>query len=172
MKFPAPYDSVLGKISKCHRIFKSAKKVISCISPWLWHLVWSWLKSDETFWRSSVSKNMESEILQSAPNDPNQTQGIGHQKYPTYVHCSSPSPKFSSTISRCWDIPNFRFPIDSYIKISKCHIFFLIWGQITNISIISITLYFPMTAVFIIKFGPDQIKTIGVAFCNKNFKVP
>ncbi len=38
---------------------------------------------------------------------PNQNQGSRHQKYPTYVHCSTPSPKFSNV-----------FPIDSYVKIS------------------------------------------------------
>ena len=111
---------------------------------------------------------------------PNQTQGIRHQKYLTYVHCSTPSPKFSSV--SLYDQPSLRystlrFPIDSYVKISKCHKFFNVW-QIVKIPI---TLYSPTTAVFIVKFGPDQMKTVrGVVFwnfqpiwfcVNKNFKV-
>ena len=50
------------------------------------------------------------------------------------------------------------------LKNLKSDTFFLILGQIAKISII---LYSPMTAVFIIKFGPDRMKTVGgVAFCN------
>ncbi len=56
---------------------------------------------------------------------PNQTQGIGHQKYPTYVYCSTPSPKFSSNwlydqlFSRYCTFQDF--PIDSYVKIPKSY---------------------------------------------------
>ncbi len=44
----------------------------------------------------------------------NQSQWIRHQKHPTYVYCSTPSPKFSS-------VSLYDHPIDSYAKISKCH---------------------------------------------------
>ncbi len=64
---------------------------------------------------------------------------------------------FRSTISRFSDIPHFRFPIDSYVKISNCHKIFKFW----QIAKISKFLYSPVTAVFIIKFGPDRMKTVG-----------
>ena len=84
-------------------------------------------------------KIMESKILQSAPNDP------------------------KPNISHFRDIPHFSFPIDSYAKF-KSDTKFLIWGQSDKISI---TLYSPMTAVFILKFGLDRMKNVrGVAFCN------
>ena len=50
----------------------------------------------------------------------NQTQGIGHQRSPTYVHCSTSCPNFSSIslydhqFSRCWTF--YDFPIDSHVK--------------------------------------------------------
>ena len=113
-----------------------AKKVIAYISPWLWYFMkfgWNltktdhqksnrlilapdydtlyevWLKYDENCWMSSLSKMIESENLQSAPNDPSpyQPQGTGHQKYPTYVHCSIPSPKVSSV--SLYDQPFSRY---------------------------------------------------------------
>ncbi len=105
---------------------------------------------------------MESEILQSALN--NQTQEIGRQKYPTYVHYSTLSLKFSSV--SIYDQPflrysTFRFPIDSYVKISSAtKFFFFIW----QIAKISIPLYSLMTAVFIITFGPHRMKGIVAAF--------
>ena len=68
---------------------------------------------------------------------PNQTQGIGHQKCPTHMHRSTPSPKFSSVL--LYDQPFSRyctyqdFPTDSYVKLSKCcHKIFKFW-QISSI---------------------------------------
>ena len=61
---------------------------------------------------------------------PNQTQGIGHQKYCIYVHCSTPSPIFSSVLLYDYlfsRYSTFRFPIDSYLKILKCHKIFNTW---------------------------------------------
>ena len=48
-------------------------------------------------------------------------------------------------------------------KMSKCHKIFIFFWQIAKISM---TLYSPMTAVFVIKFGPNRMKTVGVVFCN------
>ena len=91
---------------------------------------------------------------------PNQTQGIGHHKYPTYMHCSTPSPTFSSV--SLYDQPFLRHSAVTPILKFKSDTKFLIVWQIAKISI---TLYSPMTAVFIIKFGPDRMKTVGgVAF--------
>ena len=39
----------------------------------------------------------------------------------TVVHRVPNFRPFRSKISRYWDIPHFRFPSDSYVKISKCH---------------------------------------------------
>ncbi len=58
------------------------------------------------FWKSWNQR-----ILQSVPNDP------------------KPHP----TISRFRDIPHFRFPIDSYAKISKCHKIFNFLADRQNI---------------------------------------
>ena len=46
-------------------------------------------------------------------------------------------------------------------KISKCHKIFNFW----QIAKSFITFYSPMTSLCIIKFGSDQMKTEGVAFC-------
>ena len=98
---------------------------------------------------------------------PNQTQGIGHQNT---LHLCTVAPR----------VPNFRFflalrsavfeifhilglPLTPTL-ISKCHNFFFIFWQIAKMSI---TLYSTMTTVFVIKFGPDRMKTVGgVAFCH------
>ena len=46
---------------------------------------------------------------------------------------------------------------DSYVKISNCHKIFYFLAK---------SLYSPMTALLIIKFGPGRMKTVGGAFCN------
>ena len=114
-------------------------------------------------------KISQSAILQSAPNDPkNQIQGIGNQKCPTYVHCRTRGPgvpsfhPFRSMINRFWDIPHFRFPIDSHVKISKCHKIFKTW----LIAKKSTSAYSTMVANVLIKFGWHRMKTVGVAFWN------
>ena len=94
---------------------------------------------------------------------PTQTQGIGHQKYPTYVHCSAPSPKFvvPFALRNVFKILHiYKFPIDSYVKISKCHKIF----KFCRSPIYTITFYSRMTTLFIIKFSSDRMKTEGVAF--------
>ena len=73
------------------------------------------------------SKIVESEILQSALNDPKQIQGIGHQKHPIYVHCSTLSPKFSPV--SLYDQPFFEtfhilgFPLTPMLKFQSATIF-------------------------------------------------
>ena len=80
------------------------------------------------------------------------------------MHCSSLSPTFSSVL--LYDHPFSRyctfydFFIDSHVKISKCHKIFN-FGYIAKTSI---TLCPIMTALFIIRFGSDRMKTGGVAF--------
>ena len=142
---------------------------------------------------------------------PNQTQGIGHQRSPIYVHCSTPCPKFSSaslynqlfsryctfldfaidshvnisrchcpmstvvprvpnicpfrsTISRFQDITHFKiFPLTPMLKFvpQKCHKICIFW----EIAKIFITLYFPITTSFTIKFGSNRMQIVGeVAF--------
>ena len=90
----------------------------------------------------------------------NQTQATGHEKYPIYVHCSSQSPKcfvrFALRSAVFEIFRNLGFQLTLMLKLQ-----FFIFGQITKIAI---TLYSPMTAVFIIKFGSDRMKTGGVAF--------
>ncbi len=92
---------------------------------------------------------------------PNQTQGIGHQKVPTYVHCSTQSSKFypfRSTISRFrYNIHILGFPIDSHVKISKCHNIFKTWPIAKK----NDSLYSTMVANVLIKFGWHQMKTVG-----------
>ena len=62
---------------------------------------------------------------------PKQTQGIGHQKYPTYVHCSTPSRNFLSI--SLYDQPFSRystfkdFPIESHFKFQSATFFLKIW---------------------------------------------
>ncbi len=97
---------------------------------------------------------------------PNQSQGIGHQRYPSCMNCSTLSPNFllaSPTISRFWDISHLGFTIDSHVKISKCHKFCKTW----LISKASNSLHSPMVNNVLIKFGWDPMKTVGeVAFWN------
>ncbi len=120
-----------------------------------------WSKWDENFGRSRVLKVVKLENLQSALNDANQTQGIEHGKYPTYMCTVAPRVPnfhpFRSTISRFQDIAHL--PIDFHVKIPKCHNIFNSW-QIAK----RLTLHSFMTVLLNIKLGPDQIKTAGVAF--------
>ena len=106
---------------------------------------------------------------------PNQTQAIGHKKYPTWVS------KFST--ASFYDLPFSKystsqvFPLTPILKFQSAPKFYF-W----QIAKISITLHSPVTALFILKFGSDRIKTLGgVTFyisspiwpcVKKNFKVP
>ena len=82
----------------------------------------------------------------------NQTQGIGHQKYPTYMYCSTYlSPKLLS-VSLYDQLAVFEifgmlgFPLTPMLKFKSDTKLFIFW----QIAKISITLHSPMTAVFII----------------------
>ncbi len=74
------------------------------------------------------------------------------------------SPKFSSAhlsvrSAIFQDFTHFRtFPLTTVLKFQKNTRNF--W----HIAKTFISLYFPMTILFIIKFGSDRIKTVGVAF--------
>ena len=62
---------------------------------------------------------------------PNQTQGISLQKYPTYLYCSALRSQIfirfalRTTIFEIFHI--LGFPVDSHVKISKCHNIFKFW---------------------------------------------
>ncbi len=84
---------------------------------------------------------------------PNQAQAVGHEQYPIYVHCSTPSTKFRpfrSTIIVFEIFHILSFPIHKIFNFRQ-------------IAKISITLYTGMAPLFIIKFGSDWIKPLGVA---------
>ena len=124
---------------QCAREFlifgRSPKQVIAYISPWT--LCEVWLKSDENCWRSSVSEIVESEILQSALNDPklnskNLTLKVSYICALWYPECPKFCP-FRSAISRFQDIPHLDFPIDPHVKISKCHKFLADHQNIYNV---------------------------------------
>ncbi len=57
---------------------------------------------------------------------PDQTKGIGHEKYPLNVHCSTPRAKFSSLSP--YEQPFLRystfwvFPLTPYVKLSNCRL--------------------------------------------------
>ncbi len=88
---------------------------------------------------------------------PHQTQGIGHEKYPTYVHCSTPDSQifvhFALRLAVFEIFHILGLPLTPMLKFQSAKFFFIFW----QIAKISITLYSPMAAVFIIKFGPDQM---------------
>ena len=102
-------------------------------------------------------------ILQSAPNEPNQIEGIGHQKYPTYVHSSTPSPNFRFALrSAVFKILHAFtiFPLTPMLKFQSATKFLISW----QIAKAFITLYSLMATLLIIKLGSDQMKTVeGVA---------
>ena len=80
-----------------------------------------WLKLLENWGSSSLLKILTWKILQSAPNDPKLTQGIGHQKYPTYTHYIIPRVPnfrpFRSMISCFQDIAHFsNLPLTPMLK--------------------------------------------------------
>ncbi len=60
---------------------------------------------------------------------PDQTQRIGHEKYPLNVHCSIPQTPTQIFVPVALRLAVFEifhtlgFPIDSHVKISKCHQF-------------------------------------------------
>ncbi len=63
----------------------------------------------------------------------NLTQTVRHEKHPTYVVHMTPRNfgRFRFIISRfLFNI--LRFPIDSRIKMSKCHRIFEIWSIVTK----------------------------------------
>ncbi len=98
LKSPAPCGPVLTKNSNCHKIFNFQQ--IAKIFPHDWNTYDKvWLKLNEICGNSSLLKMSTLEILQSALNDPNWTQRIGHEKYCTYAVPRIASPKFASVSS-------------------------------------------------------------------------
>ncbi len=103
---------------------------------------------------------------------PNQTQGIGHQTYPAYVNCATPSPQiFVRFVLRLAVFEIFYildFSIDSHVKSATKFLFiylfiylYYFFADRQNIH----TLHSSMTALFINKFDSDRMKTVGqVAF--------
>ena len=96
-----PTDSHV-KISKCHKFCKTwpiAKKSNSLhsrmVSSVLIKFGWDPMKTvgEVAFWKSYNWKFCKLHWM-----TPNQTQGIGHQEYPTYMHCKTLRPKFSSVL--------------------------------------------------------------------------
>ncbi len=90
-----PHMVLLKKCSKYNRIFNFWQIAKKCNSPILAPdfdtLKEVWLKSDKTvegvvFWKSWNQKFCKVHGM-----TPNQTQGMGHQKYPTYLHCGTPT---------------------------------------------------------------------------------
>ncbi len=88
---------------------------------------------------------------------PNQTQEIGHQKYPTYMHCSTLSAIFLSV-----SLYDKSFQDIAHFRIFPFTLSFFTFSQIVKLSI---TLYSPMTTLFIIKFVLDRMKTGGGVAC-------
>ncbi len=137
-------------------IFDIAKKVITYISPWLWFSVWEFGWNLMKTWRSSVSKTVDSKILQSSPNNPKPNSVNQALNYPTYVHYGTQIPKFSSV--SLYDQPFSRyftfqdFPINSHVRISKCY-------KIFKTCRIAKRSNPPDNGL--IKFGSHQMKTVG-----------
>ncbi len=108
-------------------------------------------------------KILTSEILQSAPTERPQTRrmesGIKSTLHLcTEVHRVPNFRPFCSTISRFQDIAHFRiFSLTPMLKFQTV-IFFFNFGISP---IYTISFYSLMTTLFIIKFGPDRMKTGG-----------
>ncbi len=89
------------------------------------------------------------------------------EKYPTYGVPQTVSPKFSSVLLNGQPFSIYYtfydFLIDSHVKIWKCHILFKAWLIVKKTN----SLYSPMTANVLIKFGWHRMKTVvGVGFWN------
>ena len=128
---------------------------------------WNLMKT----WRSRVSKIIESEILQSAPNHPRcHNIFIFWQMAITYYPLSLTLHSFMTDLFYHKDWPRLdkncrrssvlKFPAPCghvLTNISKCHK-------------ISITLHSPITTLVVIKFGSDRLKIGGVlvAFWNSH----
>ncbi len=87
LKFPAPYGSVLTKISKCHNllyILADRQKQLQPELPRDQHTYNKiWLKLNENWESSSLLRILTSEILQSAlnvpkPNSRNRTSKVNY----------------------------------------------------------------------------------------------
>ncbi len=121
--------SCVKNISKCHNFCNfwqiTKKKATACmIMIPCKKFGWNLMKTVEGV---VFRKSWNRKLCKVHRMTPNQTQGIGHQKYPTYVHCSTPSPKFSSV--SLYDQPFSRYctsydSIDSHVtSTTKCLIF-------------------------------------------------
>ncbi len=123
--------------------------------------------SNENCWRGSVSKIVESEILQSALNDPklnsrNQASKVPHI-YSLYHPESQIFVRFTLRLAIFEIFHNLNFPIDPHVKISKCHKIVKAWPIAQK----SDSLYSIIVANVLINFDWHRMKAVGgVAFWN------
>ena len=128
-KFPAPYGPVLTKKIQSAIEFvifgRSPKKVTAYISPWLWYFVSSLVKIWWKLLKELCFKYLESEIFAKCTEWPQtklKESGIKSTLHICTITSRVPNFRpFCSTISHFRDIPHFRFPTDSHVKISKCY---------------------------------------------------
>ncbi len=95
----------------------------------------AWLISDKNWGSSSLLKILTSEILQSAPNDPKLNSNDLTRKVlyirSSWDHESQIFSRFALRSAIYFRSCSFHdFPIDSHVKISKCHNFFFKFGRL------------------------------------------
>ena len=123
LKFPAPYGLVVTKFKS-----RSSKKGNSLYYPLIKILCmkfgWNLMKSVEGV---MFQKSWTRKFCKMRRMTPKQTQGIGHKKYHTYVHCSTLSPKFfvrfalrSAIFER---LHNLGFPLTPMLKFQSATTF-------------------------------------------------
>ena len=168
MKIPAAYGPEVRKNSKCDNFCnfcQIAKKVTPCMimTPcikfgWIGWKLWE---------EQRFKKIVKLEILQSSPNDPKPNSSNRSSKVP-YI-CELHYPESHIFVRFALRLAVFEifhisgFSLTPMLKF-QCATFFLFFladhQDIHNF-------YSSMTAVFIIKFGPYRITTVGgVAFWN------
>ncbi len=103
---------------------------------------------------NSLLTILTSEILQSAPNDAQWNSKNPSWKAP-YV-CRPASPKFSSILLYDQDISHFIFPLTPSATKISLFFFFADRQKIYNF-----IFSYAVTALFIVKFDLDRIKTVG-----------
>ncbi len=147
--------SNLGHCQKCNRLYSLVTSILTI------KFGWNWVKTGGAgaFWKSLRRKFCKVHRM-----TPNWTKIIRHEKYPTYaVHRISIRFALRSAVFKILRIfpliPMLKFQILNFHKM-------LIILQTAKISI---TLHSPVTTLFMIKFGSDRIKNVGlggVAFWN------
>ena len=87
------------------------------------------LKSDENCGKSRSLKIVIWNFAKCTEWPQTKLKGIGHQKYPTYVHCSTPSPNFHpflSTTRRVQDTAHVRiFSLTPMLNVQSATFFFI-----------------------------------------------